>query len=220
MADDDEIMDEFMWEEFFKENDKRVDKYIELFERYLDHPNRDEIIAKEMGWDRTDKCINFFEEDYSDDLDDKAGEHWKINAGIEDQDEDSDAPNNFRESKLYKMAFNLAMKITNLVKTIPDSTDDHELISNFAVNGMSIAAKIAGASAFGLDRDSIGGNIATCKRALNFANKAITNLQDLKSKKLVGEEDYLGLIKDLVEVRNAVAIHILDLRDIFQRGIS
>ena len=43
MDDNDEIMDEFKWEEFFKENDKRVDKYIELFETYLDHPDRDEL---------------------------------------------------------------------------------------------------------------------------------------------------------------------------------
>lgn len=219
MDDDGEIMDEFVWEEFFKRNDKRVDKYIELFERYLDHPHRDEIIAKDMGWDRTEKGNNIFEEDLSDDLDDEAGEQWKANGGIADQDEDSVEPNNFSESKLYKRAFNLAIKVSNLVKTIPDSANHEKLISKFAVNGMSIAAKIAGASAFGLDKDSIGGNIATCKRALNFANKAITNLQEMKGKKLVGEEDYSGLIKDLVEVRNAVALHILDLRDIFQRGV-
>lgn len=46
-----EIWDEFQWEEFMKEADKRTEKYSRLFEKYLDHPDRDNIIAKEMGWD-------------------------------------------------------------------------------------------------------------------------------------------------------------------------
>ena len=48
MDDEHEIWDEFRWEEFMKEQDKKVDRYMELFYRYKDDPNRDEIIAKEM----------------------------------------------------------------------------------------------------------------------------------------------------------------------------
>ncbi|NBC65639.1 MAG: hypothetical protein GVY07_08325, partial [Bacteroidetes bacterium] len=32
-----EIWDEFQWEEFMREADKRTEKYSQLFEKYLDH---------------------------------------------------------------------------------------------------------------------------------------------------------------------------------------
>ena len=50
MNSDNEIWDEFKWEEFMKEQDKKLDRYMELFYRYQDDPNCDEIIAREMGW--------------------------------------------------------------------------------------------------------------------------------------------------------------------------
>ena len=42
--------DEFDYEKFMRESDARTDKYSELLDEYLDHPDRDKIIAKEMGW--------------------------------------------------------------------------------------------------------------------------------------------------------------------------
>ncbi|MDZ7721029.1 MAG: hypothetical protein U5K72_19570 [Balneolaceae bacterium] len=46
-----EIWDEYQWEEFMKEADKRTEKYSRLLEKYRNHPDRDNIIAREMGWD-------------------------------------------------------------------------------------------------------------------------------------------------------------------------
>lgn len=53
MADDDfetpEIWDEYQWERFLQQQDRNTEKYFGLLEKYLDHPDRDNIIAKEMG---------------------------------------------------------------------------------------------------------------------------------------------------------------------------
>jgi hypothetical protein len=46
----DKPMDEFEWERFMKDADKRTDKYGKLLEKYMDHPDRDQIVAREMGW--------------------------------------------------------------------------------------------------------------------------------------------------------------------------
>jgi hypothetical protein len=43
-------MDEFEWEKFLKDSDKRTDKYMELLEKYGDHPDSERLIAREMGW--------------------------------------------------------------------------------------------------------------------------------------------------------------------------
>ena len=44
------VWDEFEWERFLQEQDEKTEKYMELMEKYLDDPRRDEIIAREMGW--------------------------------------------------------------------------------------------------------------------------------------------------------------------------
>ena len=45
-----EVWDEYVWERFLQEQDRNTEKYFRLLETYMDHPNRDEIIAEEMGW--------------------------------------------------------------------------------------------------------------------------------------------------------------------------
>ena len=42
--------DEYDWERFLQQQDSKTERYMELFEKYIDDPNRDQIIAQEMGW--------------------------------------------------------------------------------------------------------------------------------------------------------------------------
>jgi len=44
------IWDEYEWERFLQQQDGKTEKYMQLLETYLDDPDRDEIIAREMGW--------------------------------------------------------------------------------------------------------------------------------------------------------------------------
>src|SRR5947208_3710266 len=44
------MWDEYDWERFLQQQDHKTEKYMELLETYLDHPQRDQIIAQEMGW--------------------------------------------------------------------------------------------------------------------------------------------------------------------------
>ena len=52
MPDDnpDKLWDEYDWERFLQDQELRTEKYMGLIEKYMDHPDRDEIIAREMGW--------------------------------------------------------------------------------------------------------------------------------------------------------------------------
>src|SRR5256885_16728602 len=38
------------WEQFMRESDLRSARFGEIFETVMDDPNRDRIIAREMGW--------------------------------------------------------------------------------------------------------------------------------------------------------------------------
>jgi hypothetical protein len=46
----DRAWDEYDWERFLQQQDSKTERYMELFEKYIDDPNRDQIIAQEMGW--------------------------------------------------------------------------------------------------------------------------------------------------------------------------
>jgi hypothetical protein len=64
----------------------------------------------------------------------------------------------------------------------------------------------------------IGGNIAYVKRSLVAANDALDALRTLRSAPYMSEKDYLRLYEATFEVRNAVALHVLRLRERFERG--
>lgn len=49
---EDKEWDEFDYEQFMREGDARTDKYMELLDKYMDHPDRDRIVEREMGWTR------------------------------------------------------------------------------------------------------------------------------------------------------------------------
>src|SRR5690349_24985337 len=54
--------DEYDWERFLQQQDHKTEKYMELLEKYLDHPQRDQIIAREMGWTQLLNGENWNEE--------------------------------------------------------------------------------------------------------------------------------------------------------------
>src|SRR3954471_22845244 len=59
MADDEfevpEVWDEYKWERFLQQQDQNTEKYFGLLEKYFDHPERDEITAREMGCEVPDE---------------------------------------------------------------------------------------------------------------------------------------------------------------------
>jgi hypothetical protein len=213
--DDDEIWDEFRWEEFMKEQDKKVDRYMELFYRYRDDPNRDEIIAREMGWtwlleQRGSERIEDAEQDDDD------AEAWK-QALDPEKDElfDWEA---FEHLPVYQLTHAFALRAFRYVDQLPDATQGDSAVVDFVSNAMIAGAKIAGGTGIGEDRDELGGNIAYCKRGLAAANLTIAALHEMKQKKIIRGRSYIEMVDEATEVRNAIAIHVLDLREKF-RGL-
>ena len=103
--DSDRAWDEYEWERFLQQQDKRTEKYMELLEKYIDDPNRDEIVAREMGW------CNALEE---------TGNEWQEEEFEEDEETQSAADiingcaESFEQHVLYRAAFNLTIWIDQL----------------------------------------------------------------------------------------------------------
>src|SRR6266700_7754205 len=102
------MWDEYDWERFLQQQDQKTEKYMQLLETYLDDPQRDEIIAREMGWTQLLDA-----KDWSAEVDALLDE----SAAQEDEaDVDSvDASGEtFQEHNLYRAAFDLTLWIDQL----------------------------------------------------------------------------------------------------------
>lgn len=217
-------MNEFDWEEFLKKNDAMVDKYSALMEKYMDDPNCDKIIAEEMGWNgriEDDGIERPWLDDFNDlltQMDNKAaeGDEWKIAAGIEDE-LDSDLLD-FREDPLYQLGFSFAIVFRNWFKVLPESIQSDPDIMEALVHSAIPGAKIAGAiSIDNEDKDQLGFCLANYKRGLIASNKTLNALISFKEKNLVDLKYIFPIIKKAIELRNTLAVRVLEIRDRFNR---
>lgn len=216
--DEPEIWDEFQWEEFMREADKRTEKYSRLFEKYLDHPDRDNIIAKKMGWDHLlDESDD--DEEIWDDIPDvdftEEGEEWKRVTGYEPTEFDS-----VENLPVYQLAYQFTLDSIDLIENrFENENVSDESIKDFASSVIIPPAKIAGGFAMGFELESLGGNIANCKRGLNAANKMLIALQEMRENQILDRETFQEFYARGKEVRDSLGIYIVELRERFRRGI-
>jgi len=108
--------DEYDWERFLQQQDHRTEKYMDLLEKYLDDPHRDEIIAREMGWSQL-----LDDKDWSAEVDALLNDDWRPSG--EDallDDEPWSAPSEtFEDHNLYRAAFALTVWIDQLFDQNP-----------------------------------------------------------------------------------------------------
>ncbi len=108
--------DEYDWERFLQQQDHKTEKYMELLEKYLDHPQRDQIIAREMGWTQ---LLNG--DDWSDEVDALLAEESSSSENEEPPEEEKigSASEGFEDNSLYRAAFALTVWIDQLFDEIP-----------------------------------------------------------------------------------------------------
>src|SRR5262245_20106133 len=202
---------EEQWEAFMKKSDARSAKYGELFETFIDHPDRDAIIEHEMGWDRPiegegeEEDTGFDGAEILEDAEPMDEEEWKE---IRDKDEAA-----LRPIPAYTRGFEFGLKVHRLLKKLMKETDGEDEDGIEAVsNGFLIAAKIAGAPGMGYADDMVCGNIVNCKRSLAAANEWLAALERLKERKVVPPTKLEAVLAEAREVRGLVEQHIAELR--------
>jgi hypothetical protein len=156
------IWDEYEWERFLRQQDGKTEKYMQLLETYLDDPERDEIIAREMGWTQL-----LDDKDWSAEVDAlmDEGAAEDDEAVIENADRSAEV---FEDHDLYRAAFALTIWIDQLFDqnaSLQSEPAAVKLATHAALASAKLAAALSGDSL-----DEIGMTIAYLKRAL----KAIT----------------------------------------------
>src|SRR5437867_11768658 len=103
------IWDEYEWERFLQQQDGKTEKYMQLLETYLDDPDRDEIIAREMGWTQLLDA-----KDWSAEVDALLDEDAEDEDGFDPGDAVR-APETIEQHSLYQAALCITIWIDKLV---------------------------------------------------------------------------------------------------------
>src|SRR5713101_1611685 len=101
--------DEYDWERFLQQQDQKTEKYMELLEKYIDDPQRDEIIAREMGWTQI-----LGDGDWSAEVDALLDEDWRLQDQETSDSAEQQLSESFEAHILYRAAFALTVWIDKL----------------------------------------------------------------------------------------------------------
>jgi hypothetical protein len=192
------IWDEYDWERFLQQQDRKTEKYMELLERYIDDPNRDQIIAREMGWTHllsedgekwVEAVDDMFEEGMEDDID----------AELEEEDDDEEG---FEVHPLYQASFALTVWIDQLFDERAELSN-HPAAVKLSTQTAIASAKLAAALSDD-DVDEIGMTIAYLKRALKAISAAMDAAVQLRKEAVLDAERCGTLNQRIFQIRDAI----------------
>src|SRR3954469_22795449 len=194
----DRVWDEYEWERFLQQQDHKTEKYMELLEKYLDHPQRDQIIAREMGW--TQLLSEEEGNSWNDEVEEMLAEESNSHEGAEQ--EPASFTDGFEDHTLYRAAFALTVWIDQLF-------DDHAALQNeptavkLATHSALASAKLAAALSDD-DVDEIGMTIAYLKRALKAITVSMEAGCQLLKERLITPRQHGVLMQRLFQVRDGI----------------
>jgi hypothetical protein len=189
------IWDEYDWERFLQQQDQRTEKYMDLLEKYIDDPNRDEIIAREMGWTQSAAT-----DDWSAEVDALLDEDWR---GQNDEMAEAEKlADSFEDHVLYRAAFGLTVWIDKMFDQNASLQNEPAAIK-LATHAALASAKLAAALSDD-DVDELGMTIAYLKRALKAITVSLDSAAKLLSKKLIAARQYSVLQQRLFQVRDGI----------------
>jgi hypothetical protein len=189
------MWDEYDWERFLQQQDHKTEQYMQLLEKYLDDPQRDQIIAREMGWTQL-----LDERDWSTEGD----ALWDEEPAEESPPGTDRAPSfdTFENHNLYRAAFALTVWIDQLFDEDPSLQNEPEAVK-LATHSALASAKLAAALSDD-DVDEIGMTIAYLKRALKAMTISMDSATQLLSEKLITPAQHSVLQQRLFQVRDGI----------------
>jgi hypothetical protein len=196
----DSAWDEYEWERFLQQQDHKTEKYMELLEKYLDDPQRDQIIAREMGWSQL-----LDGKGWSDEVDSLLAEESR--GSESDYETPVDSPytspgESFEDHSLYRAAFALTIWIDQLFDSDASLQNEPSAVK-LATHSALASAKLAAALSDD-DVDEIGMTIAYLKRALKAITVSLDAAASLETEKRITHEQLSALQQRLFQVRDGI----------------
>jgi hypothetical protein len=226
--DSEEVWDEHKWEESLSERDRLSDRYMKDYSDFVRSnpvPDPEEAVDRRRWEDALDTFMASRGWDFHSRRSDmgSAGEdsieNWFDEADEDEFYEDGVEQADFRELPLWQRAHEVSCRVLDWANSL-DVDEKDSTVVQYCFNMLQVAANVAKGHAFGYEHDLIGGNIACCKRALKAANHALDWLCEMKEATYMTSPWYRQLYEATFELRNEVALYVVDLRDRFELGLD
>src|SRR5271156_6620284 len=131
------VWDEYQWERFLQQQDRKTEHYMELLEKYMDHPDRDQIIAREMGWSH---LLDGAEDDWLEEADAQLASELGLDAEEEEEGEEGGI-GDFEMHPLYQASFALTVWIDQLFDELGPDLQNHPSAVKLATQSAIASAK-------------------------------------------------------------------------------
>lgn len=246
MADDDDLFsrdndgpggaerawDEYDWERFLQQQDHKTERYMELLDRYFDHPDRDQLIAREMGWHH---LLDEHGRDWGEDVDAlfarqeaadalRAADPGGQGDGDDDDDDEPASPaaaarDPAEPHPLYQRAHALAVGIEGLFSArekLPVGAELPPAAARLTSHATLASVKLAAALSDD-DVDELGMTIAYLKRALKAVTVALEATADCEEQRLLEPERAAFLRAGIFGVRDGIVTLMGELRGEWRR---
>jgi hypothetical protein len=202
--DSDRAWDEYEWERFLQQQDQKTEKYMELLEKYIDDPRRDEIVAREMGWchlaEESSNDWNDEVESLAEEEEDEVGAEDPIGACTE----------SFEQHVLYRAAFSLTIWIDRLFESQGALQNDPAAVK-LATHTALASAKLAAALS-DEEAEELGMTIAYLKRSLKAITVALEASAQLITEKSITREQHSALQQRIFQVRDGIILLMGEFR--------
>jgi hypothetical protein len=202
--------DEFEWELFLRASDRRSTKLGEVLEKYKDHPDRDRLVARAMGWKEIEEMLDAQGESSTEEEEDE-----DLELDEPDEEEIARAEKPIRHP-LVRRIIDRSVELSRLTDDQQDKDID-EMVGSYMVVGPKVAGALTiGDRDLGPDLNMSGLVVAKLKRAVGELSHALSAADRLRESKRQLPFSLDDWITEMLETRQA----ILALMDDFRKKIE
>lgn len=216
MSDDDtsKVWDEYDWERFLQEQELRTERYMELLEKYMDDPCRDEIIAREMQWTH---LMDSDAREWEAEVDAKFHEELvEFPATTRSDDLEENLVMSYEKNPVYQKALCFAIELPELLAGLPSHVMEHPANVALRSDSSCVSAKLAAALTDD-EVEEIGMSIAYLKRGLFIVNQCMNSLAQLWAGEMLEAERHETIRSRIYEVRDGIVGAMGSLRAEFRK---
>lgn len=206
----DKSWDEYDWERFLQEQERRTEKYMGLLEKYMDHPERDGIIAREMGWTH---LIGGETRDWEDEVESSFEDEMP---GEFAEEPEESVTFGFEKHPLYRETIAFSAELDEMFVRLDEKVREHPAAITLRDETTLAAAKLA-AALNDDDIDELGMSIAYLKRGLRALTTALDSAVKLHGEALVPEQQFEMLRARIFSIRDGIVSTMGDYRMEFRR---
>ena len=206
----DKLWDEYDWERFLQDQERRTEKYMGLIEKYMDHPDRDEIIAREMGWthmsaedsrDWEEEVESSFEDAVSGETEEPAEEPFTFG---------------FEKHPLYRQAIAFSAELDEMFANAAQTARENPALVCLRDGATLTASKLA-AALNDEDSEELGMSIAYLKRALRELTSSLDSAVKLHEEALIDVAQFELLRSRIFSIRDGTVSTMGEYRSEFRR---